>query len=87
MSMIWTPDQVLVLTAVALTIALLVLGELREGRRERARLPVRAEEVPPRRRPVPAPEHRILRSLPRAARDAWQSRHLPATALRRASVD
>ena len=76
MAMLWTPDQMLFLTGIALMIAILIVGELLEARRERARLAIRAEDPPLASRLREA--RRVLRSLPRAGRAAWQTRRLTA---------
>ena len=76
MAILWTPDQILFLTGIALAIAILIGGEFLETRRERPRLPIRAGAVPT--RLGTADVERVLRSLPRASREAWQVHRLTA---------
>jgi len=76
MAVLWTPDQILFLTGIALAIAILIGGEFLETRRERPRLPIRTDVVPT---PLGTGEvARVLRSLPHASREAWQVHRLTA---------
>jgi hypothetical protein len=98
MPTIWTPDNALFLTGVALTIAFLIVGEILEARRPRVTVRIVPRRRPTHRSPAPQPAAAPARapetSAPWQPHDTapegsavWRTSRLAATAVRQSAVD
>jgi hypothetical protein len=78
MLMISTPEHLLFLVSVAMVVALFIVGEMLERKRTERAIPIPTDEQ----RAASA-----IRHLPRASRDAWRARGLPAETMDRIDID